>query len=162
MMKASAALKKYYAKLLNKNINAEFSFTIFNRYLKIIKKDIINNNMKNLASKIYRQRLIIEGLYTIEIKPSKLRKFMKGLSVKLGMTIIYGPIIKNLAEKINPIHKGFEGVMIWAESGTSVYTWENENFFTVDIYTCKRFDVNTAVNFTKEFFGAKEIVFKSI
>jgi len=118
--------------------------------------------MKDLAPKIYRQRLIIEGFYTIEIKPIKLKKFMKNLSVQLGMTVIYGPIVKNLAGKINPLHKGFECVLIWAESGTSIYTWNKERFFTIDIYSCKKFDVNTAVKFTKDFFGAKELVFKSV
>lgn len=118
--------------------------------------------MKDLAPKIYRQRLIIEGLYTIEIKSSKLKTFMKNLSAKLGMTIIYGPIVKNLGEKIDPTYKGFECVIIWAESGASIYSWENEKFFTVDIYTCKKFDAKTAVKLTKEFFEAKEIVFKSV
>jgi len=124
--------------------------------------DAIKITMKDLAPNIYRQRLVIEGLYTTEINPSKLRKFMKNLSTQLGMTIIYGPIVKNLAANINPIHKGFECILIWAESGTSVYTWENKNFFTVDIYTCKRFDVNTTVNFIRNFFEAKEIEFKNV
>ena len=118
--------------------------------------------MKNLASKIYRQRLVIEGIYSIQVTPSKLKSYMNELSDKIGMTIIYGPIVKNLAGKINPIHKGLESFLIWAESGTSVYTWENEKFFTVDIYSCKKFDVKTAVNFTKKYFNTKEIVFKSV
>jgi len=118
--------------------------------------------MKDLAPKIYRQRLIIEGLYTIDPKPSKLKKFMKSLSAELGMTIIYGPMVKDLAGKIHPSQKGFECILIWAESGASVYTWEKEKFFTIDIYTCKKFNIKTAINLSKEFFEAKEIVFKSV
>ena len=78
------------------------------------------------------------------------------------MTIIYGPIVKNLAGKINPIHEGHEAVMIWAESGASVYTWKKQKFFTADIYSCKEFDNRTAVKFTKDFFKAKEIEFKCV
>lgn len=118
--------------------------------------------MKNLASKIYRQRLVIEGIYSVDVTPSKLKTYMRTLSGKIGMTIIYGPMVKNLAGKINPIHQGLEAFLIWAESGTQVYTWENENFFTVDIYSCKKFEVKTAVDFTKEYFKAKELVFKSV
>ncbi|MDO8661137.1 MAG: hypothetical protein Q7K43_04565, partial [Candidatus Woesearchaeota archaeon] len=73
--------------------------------------------MKDLAPRIYRQRLIIEGVYTIIVNSQVLKKFMKSFSAKLGMTILYGPIVKNLAEKINPFYKGFECVLIWAESG---------------------------------------------
>ncbi|MEK6800772.1 MAG: S-adenosylmethionine decarboxylase [Nanoarchaeota archaeon] len=118
--------------------------------------------MRDLAPKIYRQRLVIEGIYTIEITPQRLKDYLKDLSTKLGSTIIFGPIIKNLAGKINSIHEGFEGVLIWAESGVSIYTWKKENFFTIDIYTCKKFNNRTAVKFTKEFFKTKDIVFKSV
>ncbi|MBM3200496.1 hypothetical protein FJZ53_06160 [Candidatus Woesearchaeota archaeon] len=120
--------------------------------------------MKNLAAKIYRQRLVIEGIYSIDVTPKKIKTYMRKLSDDIGMTIIYGPMVKNLAGRINPIHKGLEAFLIWAESGTQVYTWENEKFFTVDIYSCKEFDVDTAVKFTKEYFGCKddEIVHKSV
>jgi len=118
--------------------------------------------MKDLAPNIFRQRLIIEGLYKIEITPLKLEEFMRTLSELLEMTIIYEPIVKNLAENINPIHKGFECVMIWAESGVSLYTWELEKFFTIDIYSCKKYDIDTVANFAKDHFYATEVVFKSI
>ncbi len=118
--------------------------------------------MKNYAPGIYRQRLVIEGIYTRKITPQALKIFMKSLSRHVKMQIIYGPIIMNLAERINPIHKGYEGVMIWAESGTSVYTWENKKFFTVDIYTCKKFSAPIAVKFVKKFFKATKITSKNV
>ena len=119
--------------------------------------------MKNLSAKIYRQRLVIEGIYTTkEVTASKLKAYLKELSAHLEMTIIYGPIVKDLAGKMNPFHKGLESVMIWAESGVSTYVWEKQKFFTVDIYACKKFSVKKAVNFSKKFFKAKEIVFKSV
>lgn len=113
--------------------------------------------MKNFAPHITRQRLTIEGIYSIDVTPSKIKTYMCTLSDRIGMTVIYGPMVKNLAGKINPIHKGLEAFLIWAESGTQVYTWENDNFFTVDIYSCKEFDVKTAVDFTKKYFKAKKI-----
>ena len=118
--------------------------------------------MKNLEPSIYRQRLIVEGIYTEKMTPSRLKIYLEELSRELKMTIIYGPIVKNLAERINPIHKGYESVMIWAESGTSVYTWEKSNFFTADIYSCKEFDVEKTVEFTKKSLKTKEIVFKTV
>src|SRR3989338_8346656 len=102
--------------------------------------------MKDLNPNIYRQRLIIEGFYTRELNPYMLRKYMKDFSKELGMRIIYGPIAKNLAGKVNPIHKGFECIMIWVESGASIYIWEKDKFFTVDVYSCKKFSAETAVS----------------
>ncbi len=118
--------------------------------------------MKDLEPSIYRQRLIIEGIYTEKMNPKRLRNYLEDLSKKLKMTIVYGPIVKNLAERINPIHKGYESVMIWAESGTSVYTWNKSKFFTADIYSCKKFDVKKTIEFTEKFFKTKEIVFKEV
>ena len=118
--------------------------------------------MKDLAPSIYRQRLVIEGIYSVQITPHLLEEYMHGLSSEMKMTIVYGPIVQNLAEKINPVHKGYEAIMIWAASGASVYTWDMGNFFTVDIYTCTRFDPLHAVKFTESFFHTKEIVFKEV
>ncbi len=118
--------------------------------------------MKDLAPQIYRQRLIIEGIYDTHMSTNKLKTYMKNLSKKLAMTIVYGPIARNLAGKINPVHEGYEAILIWAESGVSVYTWKKQRFFTVDIYSCKEFDNRIAVELTKEFFNAKEIDFKCV
>jgi len=118
--------------------------------------------MRDFAPEIYRQRLVIEGIFTSRITTSKLREYLARLSERLGMTIIYGPVVKNLAGKVNPIHKGLEAVMIWAESGVSVYTWKKQKFFTVDIYSCKQFDAEKAVGFTGDFFEASAIDFRAV
>lgn len=118
--------------------------------------------MKNLEPSIYRQRLVIEGKYKIKPTPAKLKQYMNGLSELAQMTIIYGPMVKNLAARVNPIHAGYESVMIWAESGVQVYTWNKKDFFTVDVYTCKRMDSKKVVAYTKKFFDAKEIAFKQV
>ncbi|MDP3966202.1 MAG: S-adenosylmethionine decarboxylase [archaeon] len=116
--------------------------------------------MENFAPDILRQRMVIEGIYSVKMTPKLLKDCMQKLSVKLGMKIIYGPIVKNIAEKINPLHGGYESILIWAESGASIYTWKRNNFFTVDIYTCRRFDPKVAVEHIKEKFEAKKIDFK--
>jgi S-adenosylmethionine/arginine decarboxylase-like enzyme len=118
--------------------------------------------MKNFAPKICRQRMVIEGIYSAELNPAKLKNFMHGLSKKLRMTILFGPIVKNLAGKFNPKHKGYECILIWASSGASVYTWEYHNFFTVDIYTCRKFDHKKALAYVKDFFKAEKIAYKNI
>ena len=123
------------------------------------------NKMKNLEPTIYRQRLVIEGKYDkniTPITPNFLKEYMKQLSEKAKMTIIYGPLIKNLAAQINPIHAGYECLMIWAESGVQLYTWNKQEFFTIDIYTCKKMDSKEIIEFTKNYFKTKKITYKNV
>ncbi len=118
--------------------------------------------MKTIAPHIYRQRLVIEGIYSIQISELVLMEFLNLLSKELAMTIVYGPIVKNLAGYINPVHKGLESIVIWAESGAQLYTWENDCFFTLDLYSCKRFESNDVVKQVKNYFKTIDIAHKDI
>ncbi|VVB76905.1 Uncharacterised protein [uncultured archaeon] len=68
----------------------------------------------------------------------------------------------------NPVtHKskkfGWAGWMHWETSGVHFYAWDKPfPFFSADIYTCKRFDVKTAVSFTKNYFSAGRLTYKSV
>ncbi len=56
---------------------------------------------------------------------------------------------------------GWAGWIHWETSGAHFYAWEQPIlFFSVDIYTCKAFDPQSAVAFTKQFFSTTEIEFK--
>src|SRR3989344_5763879 len=113
--------------------------------------------MKDLAPEIYRQRLIIEGIPTKPINDEEIKKYLSQLSDTLDMQTLLPPVTHR-SDKF-----GWAGWIHWESSGAHFYAWEEPfPFFSVDIYTCKAFDVKTAVDFTKEFFGAKEIVFKSV
>lgn len=132
------------------------------KFLKDDRNKLKISTWKNIEKRIYRQRLIIEGKYTRSLNPAILRRFLKDLSDHIGMTIIYGPIVRNLAGRINPIHGGYESIIIWAESGVQLYTWKKFKFFTLDIYTCKKFDVQSVITFVKKNLQAKTIVWKEI
>ena len=51
---------------------------------------------------------------------------------------------------------GFSAYMCWKESGMHVYTWTKTDdrpfFFSIDIYTCKDFDIKDVINFTSKSF----------
>ncbi len=113
--------------------------------------------MKDLAPTIFRQRLIIEATLNANTNKQSIDEYLKNLSDLLDMTIVMDPLTRE-----NPKY-GFSSYVYWEESGTHLYHWHKPYpFLSVDIYTCKQFDVDTAVTFTKDFFGAKEIVFKSV
>jgi S-adenosylmethionine decarboxylase len=114
--------------------------------------------MRNLMPSIYRQRLIVEAIYGIAIDENILLNFCFGLSTLIGMKIVFGPKIFRESEKINSKHAGYECVVVWAESGFSLYTWENNSFLTLDIYSCKEFDLLTVSGYVMEYFKVKEFV----
>ena len=111
---------------------------------------------------IFRQRLVIEGDYNGIVTPNIIRNYMRGLSRLLNMTIVFGPRVMNRCEKINPKHKGFEAVMVWAESGCQLYSWELYKFITIDIYCCHPFDAKIANNYTAIFFDMKKSKIRQI
>jgi S-adenosylmethionine decarboxylase len=113
--------------------------------------------MKNLCPKIFRQRMIIEGTCDININKNIIAKYMSNLSKLLKMRAVWGPKVR-----LNPDY-GFSAYIYWEESGCHFYYWKKPfPFFSVDIYTCKKFSSKTAVNYTKKFFKSKKIVFKNV
>tara|TARA_Y100000817_G_scaffold269453_1_gene227029 strand:- start:2836 stop:3213 length:378 start_codon:yes stop_codon:yes gene_type:complete len=105
---------------------------------------------KDLAPMITRRRLVIEGLINNNLTNSIIVDYMNNLSNVMNMTIVTNP-------KTNYVNEyGWSAYMSWKESGMHVYTWEetNErpNFISIDIYTCKDFDLDKVIDFTKKSF----------
>lgn len=113
--------------------------------------------MKDLAPTIYRQRLIVEGKCDQLITCNQIKEYLSKLSDALNMKTLLAPVTHK-SEKF-----GWTGWIHWESSGCHVYAWDKPApFFSSDIYTCKKFDIDIAVKFTKDFFEAKEIAFKSV
>jgi S-adenosylmethionine decarboxylase len=115
--------------------------------------------MKNLEPRITRQRLIIEAKFDGELDEDDISRFLIELGTKLDMTVDIEPYVRRTKGEM---HAGLYGYVHWIESGCHVYAWENFKFLSVDIYTCKNFSVEDAVDFVKDFFNTKEIVFKEV
>ena len=109
-----------------------------------------------LASHIYRQRLIIEG-YSNFLTVQNIDKLLVQLSKKLKMTIL-GHVETRYNEEV----KGWAAWCHWTTSGCHLYTWDKDRFFSVDIYTCKEFDIDTAIEVVKEIINPVELEYKQI
>ena len=121
------------------------------------------SNWKELAPDIFRQRLIIEATTIDHIDAVVMYDYLTGLTEALQMVRHSGPNLSHHASY------GWCGHMHWVTSGAHMYTWDNKEvpFFTVDIYTCKLFKVEDAVNYTRKFFKSvyneiDELVLKEI
>lgn len=112
--------------------------------------------MKDLAPDIYRQRIVIEGYPTRPITDEDIKRYLSELSTTLDMVQLITPIT----------HRsdlfGWAGWIHWETSGAHFYAWEQPRlFFSVDVYTCKAFKPEDAVEFTKKFFNTTELVYKN-
>ena len=113
--------------------------------------------MKDLAQDIYRQRLIVEGIPKKPITEEQIVEYLTQLSQVTGMK----PLIKPVTHRSDLF--GWAGWIHWETSGAHFYAWDQPRlFFSVDVYTCKMFNVDDAVEFTRQFFNAETIEFKEV
>lgn len=116
---------------------------------------IMETIMKDLAPDIYRQRAVIEGYPNKPLKASEIKEYLSKLSDIIGMITLIEPVTHRSE------HYGEAAWIHWETSGAHFYAWDVPRlFFSVDIYTCKKFDVKDAVDFTKQFFGVDTLEFK--
>lgn len=112
-------------------------------------------NFVDLAPEICRQRLVIEGYPSKSISDQDIKTYLAKLSQEVEMVQLMDP-----ATHQSPKY-GWAGWIHWETSGAHFYAWDEPRlFFSVDIYTCKAFDPQKAVDFTAEFFGCKTITRK--
>ena len=116
--------------------------------------------MKNIAPDIVRQRLLIEGFYTIEVTTEILIKYLVDLAGNLNLRIYGEPIVFSPATGMGKKENaGFDAFVPLIDSGISAYIWSQAKFFSIVIYTCKNFDESSATEFTQNYFSVSgEIV----
>jgi S-adenosylmethionine decarboxylase len=108
---------------------------------------------RDLAPSILRQRLVVEGTRAEPIDATEIRAYLKALSRVCDMTVLIEPVTHR-SDRF-----GWAGWVHWETSGAHFYAWDEPFvFFSVDIYTCKAFDTHEAVEFTRAFLGADEVV----
>jgi hypothetical protein len=110
--------------------------------------------MKDLAPHVFRQRLLVEGFYTIELSREKLAAYLLGVATHLGLKAYGEPAIYSPAGLGKAENQGFDAFLPLVDSGISAYVWSGARFFSIVLYTCKGFDAAAAVAYTREFFGA--------
>lgn len=116
---------------------------------------------KNLAPGLVRQRLVIEGTTDKIVGPEGIRQYLSELAKITKMEVIK----RNYPnpEAYSAHECGYGGWIHWKTSGAVFYSYPTTPaLFTVDTYTCKPFSVNDAVEFTKKFFNAKELVWQEV
>lgn len=106
--------------------------------------------MKDLAPGIYRQRLLIEAYYGVELGRESLDALLRGLAAQLGLRAYDAPVIFSPGASASAGNQGFDAFLPLADSGISAYVWSGARFISVLLYTCRRFEPGDAVAYLRE------------
>jgi len=115
--------------------------------------------MKNIAPDIYRQRLLIEGYYNIDVSPDTVASFLYGVAEYLDLRTYGEPVIHSPGGKGREVNQGFDAFIPLVDSGISLYIWSSARFFSAIIYSCRAFEASRAVAFAESFFAPTERLF---
>ena len=118
-------------------------------YYDLVEKSCHHDAWEELAPDIVRQRMIVEGTLHNLFLPEDMTTYCNEITKVLDMTPVTSPICSH-----EPGY-GWCAYMHWKESGMHIYSWNDRipKFFSVDIYTCKKFDYSDVIRYNKEFFG---------
>ena len=87
-------------------------------------------NMKNIAPEIFRQRLLIEGFFTIDVTRELLSQYLLGVAAHLNLRAYGDPTIFSPASGMGKEeNQGFDAFLPLIDSGISAYIWSKSKFF---------------------------------
>lgn len=115
--------------------------------------------MRNIAPDIYRQRLLIEGYYNIDVSPDTVARFLYGVAQHLNLRTYGEPVIHSPDGKGREVNQGFDAFIPLVDSGISLYIWSHARFFSAIIYSCRAFEASRAVAFAESFFEPEDHLF---
>lgn len=109
--------------------------------------------MRDLAPEIVRQRLLVEGFFTVDVDENVIRAFFDRITDALGLRTygaptVFAPVGEGRAE-----NQGYDAFVPLIDSGISLYVWTGPRFLSVVAFTCKPFDVDAAIAVTREYFA---------
>lgn len=108
--------------------------------------------MEDLAPDILRQRLLIEGYFTIDVDEAVITRYFEELTAALSLRVYGAPTIFAPGGEGREENQGYDAFVPLIDSGISLYVWSAQRFLSVIIFTCKSFDAEAARTFTRAFF----------
>lgn len=105
---------------------------------------------------MFGPHLILEGYKCRNIdalgSESGLINLLNSMPGQLEMNIIMPPRILDYDGGDIPEDKGISGFVIIAESHIAIHTFPNKGFFTLDIFSCKEFDIERAIEYVNNIY----------
>jgi len=108
----------------------------------------------NMAPAIVRQRLLIEGYWSADVDEPFIYQLLLDLPAHLGLRTYGEPAVyapdSGMGREANA---GWDAFVPLIDSGISAYFWAKPKFFSIVVYTCKKFDADAAVDFVRDSLG---------
>lgn len=117
--------------------------------------------MRDLAPDILRQRLLIEGHYSVDLDRFTVERYLVGVATHLGLRTYGDPIVHAPGGAGKDENEGFDAFIPLIDSGISLYVWARKRFFAAVLFTCKEFEVESALQYTRDFFRAPDLEHRS-
>lgn len=100
-----------------------------------------------LDTKSWRQKSLLRRLlprYSRYMDRRYLSSWLKRLVKAVDMEILHGPHVVSCSD---PGNEGTTGVVVLSTSHSSVHIWDQEDvpYLKMDLYSCKRFDIQTVL-----------------
>ena len=101
---------------------------------------------------------MIDGETTQEVSKEEIKHILTDLPPRIDMHILNGPhIMQGIPE--NP---GYTGIEVIDKSHISIHTFTENNTISIDVYSCKPFNVKKVVEYIKNRIEFKEITTRTI
>lgn len=108
----------------------------------------------------FGMHLMIDG-YNCAKQPLEdanlLYKMLDTLPTTIGMTKMTKPYLVFTEGNNIKDPGGWSGFVLIQESHVSIHTFVKRKFFTFDLYSCKEFDADIAIDYLKKMFNTKEL-----
>lgn len=109
-----------------------------------------------IAPEVFRQRLLIEASYGVEITRDSLRYFLASIAENLGLRTYGDPAIYSPEEGMGKEgNSGFDAFVPLVDSGISAYIWTRARFASILLYTCKGFDEDRGIAYSRDAFHSR-------
>lgn len=98
-----------------------------------------------------------KGNYSTLASVEAVTNFLDTLPEKIGMTKIMPPYVFKYDGGDKPEDWGVSGFVIIAESHISIHTFPEKGYFSIDIFSCKDFNMDEALEFIKNYFETEDL-----
>lgn len=127
-----------------------------NREINMSLPNVTTAVLENIAPEVFRQRLLIEGRFSGTMSEHRVSESLLALAGSLDLRTYGDPVIFRPATGMGrQENAGFDAFVPLIDSGISGYFWTGPKFFSLMIYTCKGFDVETAIFTARDLFGVE-------
>ena len=108
--------------------------------------------LTTIAPEVFRKRLLIEGMFAIEVTEQTIHEYFTTITSGLGLRTYGPPIVHHTSGQGRDVNEGFDGFVPLVDSGIYIGVWLPPSFVSTIIYTCGPFDEDRAVAIVREFF----------